>query len=98
MLGKKSRAAVFLRDGNPATGLAGDLPLGRLQSAPGARCLTGRTIVFLELAKGPPQRGPLPASAANAARRNAGIVECELGLLPAFCATPGHRPTLATRY
>jgi hypothetical protein len=46
--------------------------------------------MLLELAKGPPQRGPLPASTANAARRNAGVVERRLSLLPTFRAAPSH--------
>jgi hypothetical protein len=90
MLCKKSRATVFLRDSDPAAGLAGNLPLSRLHSPPGARCLARRAIMLLELAKGPAQRGPLPASTANTTRRNAGIVERQLGLLPTFRAAPGH--------
>lgn len=66
MLCKQGRATVLLRDGDPAASLAGDLPLGRLHRPPGARGLSGRAIMLLELAKGPPQRGPLPASTANA--------------------------------
>jgi hypothetical protein len=61
MLREKSRATVFLRDGDPAAGLAGDLPLRSLHGAPRARRLARRTIMLLELAKGPPQRWPLPA-------------------------------------
>jgi hypothetical protein len=53
MLCKKSRATVLLRDSDPAAGLAGNLPLGRLHSPSGARCLARRAIVLLELAKGP---------------------------------------------
>jgi hypothetical protein len=90
MLCKKSRATVFLRDSNPAAGLAGDLPLGRLHGPPSARCLTRRAIMLLELAKGPPQRRTLPASTANTTRRNAGIVERQLSLLPTFRAAPSH--------
>jgi hypothetical protein len=90
MLFEKSRATVFLRDSDPAAGLAGNLPLGRLHSPPGARCLARRAIMLLELAKGPPQRGPLPASTANTTRRYAGIVERQLSLLPTFRAAPSH--------
>ena len=54
MLCKKSWATVFLRDGDPAAGLAGDLPLGRLQGAPRAGRLPRRTIMLLELAEGRP--------------------------------------------
>lgn len=95
MLCQQSRATVFLRDSDPAAGLAGDLPLGRLHCAPGARCLARRAIMLLELANGPPQRGSLPASTANTARGNAGIVERQLGLLPTLCAAPSH-PTDST--
>jgi hypothetical protein len=95
MLGKKSWAAVFLRDSDPATGLADDLSLRSLHSAPLTGCLARRAIMLLELAKGPPQRGPLPASTANAARRNAGVVESRLSLLPTFRAAPSH-PTDST--
>ena len=95
MLCKKSLSTMFLRDGDPAAGLTDDLPLGRLHGTPRARCLPRRTIMFLELAKGPPQRGPLPASAADTARRNAGIVERLLSLLPTPCAAPSH-PTDST--
>jgi hypothetical protein len=96
MLCKQRRATVFLRDSNPAASLAGDLPLGCLHGSPGARCLARRAIVLLELAQRPAQRGPLPASSANTTRRNAGIVECQFGLLSTFRAAPGHRPTLPT--
>jgi hypothetical protein len=95
MLCKKSRATVFLRDGDPATGLAGDFPLGRLHSAPRARCLPRRAVMLLELTQGPPQRGTLPASTADTTRRNAGIVERLLSLLPAPRAAPSH-PTDST--
>jgi hypothetical protein len=54
MLCEKSRATVFLRDRDPAAGIAGDFPLGRFHGPPGARCLARRAIVLLELAKGPP--------------------------------------------
>lgn len=90
MLCKKGWATVFLRDSDPAAGLAGDLPLGRLHSPPGARCLARRAIMLLELANGPPKRGPLPASTANSTRRDAGIVERQLSLLPTFRAAPSH--------
>jgi hypothetical protein len=66
VLCKKSRASVLLRDRDPAAGLAGDLPLGRLDGPPGAGCLARRAIVLLELAKRPAQRGSLPTSTANA--------------------------------
>jgi hypothetical protein len=56
MLGEKSRPAVLVGDGDPAAGLAGDLPLGRLQGAPSAGRLSRRTVVLLELAQGPSQR------------------------------------------
>src|SRR5256885_15388863 len=95
MLGEKSRATVLLRDRDPAAGLAGDPPLGRLHGAPGARCLARRAIVLLELANRPAQRGSLPPSAANTARRDAGVVECRLGLFATFRATPSH-PTDST--
>jgi hypothetical protein len=95
VLGKKSRATVLLRDRDPAAGFAGDLPLGRLHRPPGARCLARRAIVLLELAKRPSQRGSLPTSTANTARRNARVVECQLGFLPTFRATPSH-PTDST--
>ena len=94
VLGEKSRTAVLLRDRDPAAGLAGDLPLGRLHGPSGARCLARRAIVLLELANRPPQGGSLPTSTANTARRHAGIVECQLGLLPTFRATPTHPSTL----
>jgi hypothetical protein len=90
MLCKKSRATVFLRHSNPAASLAGDLPLGCLHGSPGARCLARRAIVLLEFAQSPAQRGPLPASSANTTRRNAGIVQCQFGLLSTFRAAPGH--------
>ncbi len=87
---KKSRATVFLRDGDPAAGLAGDLPLRSLHGAPRARSLARGTVVLLELAQGQPQRGPLPASTADTTRRNAGIVKRLLSLLPTPCAAPSH--------
>jgi len=50
MLCEKSRTAVLIGDGDPAAGLAGDLPLGRLQGAPRTGRLSSRTVVLLELA------------------------------------------------
>jgi len=97
MLCKKSWATVFLRDSDPAAGLAGNLPLGRLHSPAGARCLARGAIMLLELAKGPPQRRPLPAPTANSTRRNAGIVERLLSLLPTFRAAPSHPPDSTDR-
>jgi hypothetical protein len=90
MLCQKGRATVFLRGSDPAAGLTGNLPLGRLHRSPGARRLARRAIVLLELAQCPAQRGPFPASSANGTRRNAGIVECQFGLLSTFRASPGH--------
>ncbi len=94
VLCKKSRATVLLRDCDPAAGLAHDLPLGRLHGPPGARCLSRRAVVLLELAKRPAQRGSLPPPSANTARRNAGVVERQLGVFSAFRATPSHQSTL----
>jgi hypothetical protein len=46
---------MLLRHRDPAAGLAYDLPLGRLEESPGARCLACRAIMLLELAKRPAQ-------------------------------------------
>ena len=91
VLGKKSRPSVLIRDRDPAAGLAGDLPLGRLDGPARTRCLARWTIVLLELADRPAQLRSFPAPTANAARRNTRVVECQLGRLPTLCATPGHR-------
>ncbi len=90
VLCKKSGATVLLGNGDPAAGLASDLPLGRLHRPPGARCLARRAIMFFEFAESPAQRGSLPTSTANTTRRDAGVVECRLGLLTTFRATPSH--------
>ena len=95
MLCEKSLTAVFLRDSDPAAGLAGDLTLGRLHGAPRAGRLSRRAVVLLELAQGPPKRRPLPASTADTTRRNTGIVERLLSLLPTLRAAPSH-PTDST--
>src|SRR5262245_17229747 len=97
MLREESLATVLVRDSDPATGLANDLSLGRLQSPSRAGSLPRRTVVLLELAQGPPQRGSLPSSAANTTRRDARIVERKLGLLSTFRAAPSHQPTLPRR-
>ena len=96
MLCEKSRATVFLCHRHPAARLTGDLSLGGLYGSAGARRLTRRAIMLLELAKGPPHSGPFPASTAYRTRRNAGIVERRFGLLPTFRAAPSHRSTLPT--
>lgn len=90
VLCEKSGATVLLGNGDPAAGLASDLPLGRLHRPPGARCLARRAIMFFEFAESPAQGGSLPTSTANTTRRNAGVVECRLGLLTTFRATPSH--------
>ena len=90
VLCEQSRATILLRDRDPAASLARDLPLGRLEDPPGARCLACRAIMLLELTKRPAQRRSLPTSTANTARCNAGVVECPLGLLPTSRATPHH--------
>ena len=97
VLCEKSRATILLRDRDPAAGLARDLPLGRLQDPPGARCLACRAIMLLELANRPAQRRSLPTSTTNTARCNAGVVECPLGLLPTSRATPHHSCRLYPR-
>ena len=51
MFCEESRTAVFLRHRHPAARLAGDLPLGRLHGPPGARRLSRRAIVLLELTR-----------------------------------------------
>ena len=56
MLCEQSRTTVLVSDGDPAAGLAGDLPLGRLLGAPRPGGLARGTVVLLELAQGPPQR------------------------------------------
>jgi hypothetical protein len=98
VLCKKSRATVLIRHRDLAAGLAGDLPLGRLHGPPGARRLACRAIVLLELATRPAQRGSLPTSTTYTTRGNAGVVECQLGLLPTFrTITPGHPADFTAR-
>jgi hypothetical protein len=84
MLCEQVAASMLLRDRHPAARLAGNLSLSRFHIPSFACCLARRAIVLLELAYSPAKGRSLPASAANRAGRDAGILERLVGLLSAL--------------